>query len=110
MELSGEYFKQTFGIQIGTNCAPLHADLFHYEGDEAEFIQGLLKAGKIILAQKIQFHLHLRIYGVLSLNPSNISELIDLIYPCELEIIDTTKSNTSASYLDYYLCTDNESL
>ena len=44
---------------------------------------------------------------VLSLNNSKISEFIHLIYPCELEIKDTTESNTSASYLDYYLCTDN---
>ena len=43
---------------------------------------------------------------VLARNNSKISEFIDLIYQCELEIIDTTESNTSASYLDCYLGID----
>ena len=36
-----------------------------------------------------------------------MSELIDLIYPRELEIKDMTESNAFASYLDCYLCIDN---
>ena len=48
--------------------------------------------------------------GVLSLNNSNISEFIDLIYSCELEIKNTTDSNTPVSYLDCYLCIDNGKL
>ena len=41
-ELSEQIFQQTVGIPIGTNCAPLLANLFLY-GYEAEFIQGLLQ-------------------------------------------------------------------
>ena len=33
--------QQTIGIPMGTNCAPLHADLFLYSY-EAEFVQSLL--------------------------------------------------------------------
>jgi hypothetical protein len=33
-------FEQTVGIPMGTNCAPLPADLFLYF-DEADFIKGL---------------------------------------------------------------------
>ena len=44
---------------------------------------------------------------ILYLNNSTISEFIDLIYPFELEIKDTTESNTSVSYLDCYLFIDN---
>ena len=78
---------------MGTNCAPLLADLFLY-GYEAEFIQGLLKAGmKHLLRNSVSP------IGI-SLNNSNISVFIDLIYLCELEIKDTTESNTPASYLD----------
>ena len=47
---------------------------------------------------------------VLSLNKSKISEFIDLICPCELEIKDMTVSSTSASHLDCYLCIDNGQL
>ena len=37
--------QQTIGIPVGTNCAPLLADLFLYSY-EAEFIQRLLKSAK----------------------------------------------------------------
>ena len=47
---------------------------------------------------------------MLFLNNSKLSEFIDIIYPCELEIVDTTESNASASYLDCYLCTENGKL
>jgi hypothetical protein len=40
----GCVFQQTVGIPIGTNCAPLLADLFLFlYSYEADFIQGLLK-------------------------------------------------------------------
>ena len=41
----GRVFQQTVGIPMGTNCAPLLADLFLYSY-EADFIQGLLKNNK----------------------------------------------------------------
>ena len=46
----------------------------------------------------------------LFLNNSKISESIDHIYPCELEIKDLTEFNTYASYLDCYFCIENEKL
>ena len=41
---------------------------------------------------------------------SKISEITDLIYPCELKIKDPTESSSSVSYLDYYPCVSNEKL
>ena len=49
-----QIFQQTVGVPIGTNCAPLLADLFLY-GFEVEFIKWLLKSGKKHLAQKFNF-------------------------------------------------------
>ena len=43
VEFGGRIFQQTIGIPMGTNCAPLLADLFLYSY-EAEFVQSLLKA------------------------------------------------------------------
>ena len=40
---------------------------------------------------------------VLSLNNSRFGDLVDHIYPIELEIKDTTYTDISASYLDYTL-------
>jgi hypothetical protein len=42
-------FQQTVGIPMGTNYAPLLADLFLYSY-EADFIQGLLKKNEKKLA------------------------------------------------------------
>ena len=39
------FFQQIVGIPMGTNCAPLLADIFLYSS-EAEFIQSLLSTGK----------------------------------------------------------------
>ena len=50
VEFGGWIFQQTIGIRMGTNCAPLLADLFLYSY-EAEFVRSLLKAGK-------KHHLH----------------------------------------------------
>ena len=41
---AGKVFQQIVGIPMGTNCAPLLADIFLYSY-EAEFIQSLLSAG-----------------------------------------------------------------
>ena len=44
IKFAGMTFRQTIGIPMGTNCAPLLADLFLYSY-EAEFMQSLQKSG-----------------------------------------------------------------
>jgi hypothetical protein len=45
---------------------------------------------------------------VLSLNNSRLGDIVDRIYPIELEIKDTTDTDRSASYLDLHLTIDSE--
>ena len=80
-------FQQTVGITMGTNCAPLLADLFLY-WYEADFIQRLLKKNEKKLARSINFTFHY-IDDVLSLNNSRFGDFVDRIYPIEHEIEDT---------------------
>jgi len=88
-------FLQTVGIPMGTNCAPLLADLYLYSYEE-DFIQGLLKKNEKKLAQS--FNVTFRnIDDVLSINNSRLGDFVDCIYPIELEIKDTTDRNRSAS-------------
>ena len=68
---------------MGTNCAPLLADLFLYSYD-AEFVQSLLQAGKKYLAQQFNFT-YRYIDDVLSLKNTKFAEYLEFIYPCELE-------------------------
>ena len=102
----GQVFQQTVGIPMGTNCAPLLADLFLYSY-EAEFLQTLLKQKDKKLAQSFNFTFRY-IDDVLSLSNSKFGDYLHLIYPPELEIKDTTESSNSTSYLDLLLETDNK--
>jgi hypothetical protein len=81
-------FQQTVGIPMGTNCAPLLADLFLYSY-EAEFIQKPLheKNKPLALAFNSTFRY---IDDVLSINNDQFHSYADSIYPSELEIKDTT--------------------
>jgi hypothetical protein len=72
------------GIPMGTNCAPLLADLFLYS-NESEFLQKLVKDKKI--HEAITFNFTYRyIDDVLSINNSRFAEFLPLIYPPELLI------------------------
>ena len=86
---------------MGTNCAPLLADLFFYSY-EADFIQGLLKKHEKKLARFFNFTFRY-IDDVLSLNNFRFGDFVDRIYPIELEIKDTTDTDRSDSYLDLHL-------
>ena len=105
-EFGGRIFQQTIGIPMGTNCAPLLADLFLYSYD---FVQSLLQAGKKHLAQQFNFT-YRYIDDVLSLKNTKFAEYLEFIYQRELEIKETTETAASSSYLDCYLYIDNGSL
>ena len=98
---AGKVFQQIVGIPMGTNCAPLLADIFLYSY-EAEFIQSLLSDGKKRLASQFNFT-YRYIDDVLSINNPDFENYLGQMYPPELEIKDMTESNTSASYLDLLL-------
>jgi hypothetical protein len=49
-----DVFFKSVGIPMGTNCAPLLADLFLYSY-EADFIQGLLKKNEKKLSRSFNF-------------------------------------------------------
>ena len=51
VRFGGQLFRQMVGIPMGTNCAPLLADLFLYSY-ENEFLDKLVKEGKRKLARK----------------------------------------------------------
>lgn len=97
----GLVFQQTIGIPMGTNCAPLLADLFLHSY-EAEFLEGLVQKKDRKLAQAFNFSFRY-IDDVLSLNNPRFNDYLHLIYPSELEIKDTTDTPSSASYLDLHL-------
>jgi hypothetical protein len=79
----GRVFQQTIGIPMGTNGAPLLADLFLYS-HEADFIQRLLKKNERKLARSLNFTFRY-IDDLLSLNNYMFDDFIDHIYPTDSE-------------------------
>jgi hypothetical protein len=104
----GRVFQQTIGIPVGTNCAPLLADLFLHVY-EADFLQGLLKYKDRELAQTFNSSFRY-IDNVLSLNNARFGDYLHRIYPNELEVKDTTDTQKSAScvYLDLHFEIDKK--
>ena len=84
---------------MGTNCAPLLADLMLYSY-ESEFLQKLVKDKKIHEARAFNFT-YRYIDDVLSINNSRFAEFLPLIYPPEQEIKETTDTSSSTSFLTY---------
>ena len=91
-------FQQIVGIPMGTNCTPLPADIFLYS-DEADFIQSSLSPWKKKLASQFNF----TYTYVLSINNPDFENYLGQMCPAELEIKNTTESNTSSFYLDLLL-------
>ena len=85
---------------------PSLADIFLYSY-EAEFIKSLLSAGKKKLASQFNFT-YRYIDDVLSINNPDFENYLGQMYPAELEIKNTTESNTSASYLDLLLSIESD--
>ena len=81
---AGKVFQQIVGIQMGTNCAPLLADIFLYSY-EAEFIQCFLSSGRKELASRFNFT-YRYIDDVLSINNPEFENYLGQIYPVELEV------------------------
>ena len=104
LRFGGQLFRQMVGIPMGTNCAPLLADLFLYSY-ENEFLDKLIKEGKRKLARRFNLS-----YGyiddLISINNKRFKEFISDIYPKELTISETTESTSVASYVDLLFTRD----
>ena len=97
----GKGFPAESRYHNGNKLCPLQADIFLYSY-EAEFKQSLLSTGRKQLTSRLNFT-YRYIYGVLWINNPEFENYLGQMYPGELEIKDTTESNTSASYLDLLL-------
>ena len=92
----GQVFRQMVAIPMGTNCAPLLADLFLYSY-ENEFLDKLSKEGKRKLARKFNLSYHY-IDDLISFNNKRFKKFISDIYPKE--------STSVASYLNLLFIRD----
>ena len=96
-------YRQTIGIPMGTNCAPLVADLFLF-CYERDFMKSLSRENQADIIEA--FNSTSRYLDDL-LNTDNIyfDQMVDRIYPTELQLNRANSFDTEAPFLDLNLCT-----
>ncbi len=94
-------YRQVIGIPMGTNCAPLLADLY-LSAYEFEFVQNLMSSKRLYLARQFN-HTYRYIDDLISINNPNFAVHVHDIYPPFLELKNVTDSDDGTSYLDLYL-------
>ena len=98
-------FGQVIGILVGTNCAPLLADLFLYSY-ENEFLDNMIKSGHRRLTRS--FNLCSRYIDVLIVfNNKTFLGYLREIYPSQLTVEKAYKSDHLADYLDLTFIIDS---
>ena len=98
IRFGNKVYRQTIGIPMGTNCAPLAEDLFLF-CYERDFMKSLSQENQADIIKA--FNSTSRYLDDL-LNIDNIyfEHMVDWIYPAELQLNRANSSNTEAPFLD----------
>ena len=98
-------YRQVIGIPMGTNCAPLIADLFLYcyERYCMLTLQKDSQADVIVAFNNTSRYLD----DILNLDNPFFDSMYTSIYPKELKLNKANSSDTSAAFLDLDLVIDN---
>ena len=96
-------YRQTIGIPMGTNSAPLVADLFLF-CYERDFMKSLSRENQadIIEAFKSRY-----LNDLLNIDNIYFDQMVDRIYPTEFQLNRANSSDTEAPFLDLNLCISN---
>ena len=98
-------YRQIVGISMGTNCAPLVADLFLF-CYERDFMTSLsdVKQAEIIEAFKSTSRY---LDDILNIDNPDFEGMVNRIYPPELQLNKANTSDTEAPFLDLHLSISN---
>ena len=96
-------YRQIIGIPMGTNyCAPLVADLFLF-CYERDFMKSLSRENQADIIEA--FNSTSRYLGnLLNIDSIYFDQMVDRIYPTELQLNRANSSDTEALFLDLNLC------
>ena len=105
VQFGGRLFCQVIGIPMGTNCAPLLADLLLYSY-ENEFLVNMIRSGHRRLARS--FNLCYRYMDdLIVFNNKKFLDYLNEIYPSQLTAGKANKSDHLADYLDLTIIIDS---
>ena len=93
-----ELYRQIVGIPMGTNCAPLVADLFlfYYERDFMTSLSDVNQAEIIEAFKSTSRYLD----DILNIDNPYFEGMVNRIYPPELQLNKANTSDTEAPFLD----------
>ena len=99
-------YRQEFGIPMGTNCAPLVADLFLfcYERDFMISLSDDKQADVIDAFNTTSRYLD----DILNINNVYFDNIVSQIYPSELQLNKANTSDTEAAFLDLHSSISND--
>ena len=97
VSIGNRVYRQCIGIPMGTDCAPLVANLFLFYY-EYKYMRNLIKTN-LIRAKRFCNTMRY-IDDLLTLNNTLFHSAIEDIYPVQLKLKKTSESSTTLSYLD----------
>ena len=99
-------YRQVVGISMGTNCAPLVADLFLfcYERDFQMPLSDNKQADVIDAFNTTSRYLD----DILNINYVYFDNMVSQIYPSVLQLNKVNASDTEAAFLDLHLSISND--
>ena len=98
VQFDGMVYQQIVGIPMGTNCAPLIADLFLY-CYERDFMSNLQKSKRFDLIDKFN-DTSRYLDDIFTIDNPTFAEHIPDIYPRELQLNKANTSHKETSFLD----------
>ena len=98
-------YRQTIGIPMGTNCAPLVADLFLF-CYERGFMKSLSRENQADIIEAFNSTSRY-LDDLLNIDNIYLDQMVDRIYLTELQLNRANSSDTEAPFLDLNLCISN---
>ena len=98
-------YRQVVGIPMGTNCAPLVADLFPF-CYKRDFMMSLSDDKQVVIDSFNTTSRYLD--DILNINNVYFDNMASQIYPSELQLNKANTSDTKAKFLDLYLSIPND--
>ena len=101
-------YRQTNGIPMGTNCAPLFADLFLF-CYERDFMKSLSRENQADIIEAFNSTSRY-LDDLLNINNIYFDQMADRIYPTELQLNRANSFDTEAPFWDLNLCISNDTV
>ena len=106
IRFGSKLYRQNVGIPMGTNCAPLVADLFLF-CYERDFMKSLTKEKRYDLIDAFNSTSRY-LDDLLNIDNIHFEHMVHRIYPAELQLNKANASDTEAAFLDLNLSIHND--